>query len=95
MATILPKAGPGTLPDTRADGWPRDATAYLQSGCLASVPHLFLPHAGQDIKNSQSSVIAKRVRTCNGLTSVNLFGRLLSLACVSVGRRGGSRKVIQ
>ena len=65
-------------------------------GCLASVPHLFLLHAGQDIKNSQASVICKRVRTGNGLTAVNLFGKVLSAACVSVvgEEEGDPRKVI-
>lgn len=69
---------------------PKDRQNILQSElAYASVPHLFLLHAGQDIKDSQASVICRRVRTCNGLTSVNLFGKVLSVARVSVVGEGG------
>lgn len=67
---------------------------YLQSGLSCPVPHLFLPRAGQDIKNSQASVISRLFRTCNGLTSGNLLGECY-LWLVSRRRGGGvSGKVI-
>lgn len=66
----------------------------MQSGLSCPVPHLFLPRAGQDIKNSQASVISRLVCTCNGLTSVNLLGECY-LWLVSRRRGGGgSGKVI-